>query len=135
MYKKYSDKLVEVGEKFKAYLAELSQDIAHGTYYQELQLKYSVSIGAGGNVDLSDLLYWINGIALPPIPAPDENVKPSGFLTSVVTRTDQPSHVIRCDPTITDSSGKEDELASFLSRDHYSGLIATSSMQVNPYLY
>ena len=114
MIKKYHDKIHEVGEKFISFLSEVSHDIGHGLFYQELQLKYSVNIGAGGNVDHNDLLGWIRGVAL----SSHGQAQASGFFPSVMHQPNNKSLVFEAeDESSADSN--QDELASFLTRDSY----------------
>ena len=129
MSAKYNNKLLEVGEKFKSFFTDVSHDIAHGTFYQELQIQYNVNIGAV-DVDLNDLLGWIRGMALPP----QSNVQSSGILSSVIHQSDQKSLVFENDNE-TIENNQDNDLASFLSRDNYASSSSIGSIQVKKYFW
>ena len=126
MTQKYNDKINEVGDKFNSFLAALSHDISHGTFYHELQLQYFVEVGSAGSVDLHDLLSWINGVALPPGHAADGQGQASGFLSSV---KNQPGGVPLNIHASSDASSADD-LASFLSLGYFAGDSSVGVVQV-----
>lgn len=124
--KMYTDKLAEVEEKFKAFQAELSAQVAHSTFYKEAQLPYYVNIGAGGELDIDVFLHWLKGIALPP----GSTASGSGFLSSVKTAEGQPALQLS-DASSSSSTSKEDELATFLSGANLTGSSSIGALQVS----
>ena len=128
MTKKYNDKINEVGDKFTSFLAALSHDISHGTFYHELQLQYFVDVGSAGKIDLQDLLGWINGIALAPGDAAVGQGQALGFLSSVQPSNNQPGVSLSIHAS-SDASSAND-LASFLSLGSYTGNSSVEIVQV-----
>ena len=131
MIKKYHDKIHEVGEKFKSFLTELSDDIVHGLFFKELELKYSVNIGAGGKVEQNDLLGWIRGVAL----SSQSQAHALGFFPSVMHQPNRKSLVYEVEDGSSADSTEADELASFLSRDSYAHSSTTGSILVKNTLF
>ena len=123
VFAKYQEKLIEVGDKFNLFVAQMSQDIAHGAFFMQQNKNYPVNIGAGGNVNLSDLLAWINCVIKPTsmaksTTAKGEPSKASGFLNNVIHQSVTPTISFTAEDN---AQGPDDaqELSGFLLRDNY----------------
>ena len=129
VFDQYNAKLVEVGEKFKNFLAHLSREILHGSFFTHNNLAYRINVGSKEAVEVSSLLTWIKCVAQPihPLPTSEEQqVKASGFISSVIHQVDEPAIVFRVDEN---EQYEKNSLDEFLSKDKHDNFIPVGSTQ------
>lgn len=126
IFKKYNSKITEVGKKFNNFVAHMSSEISHGSFFLQQKFDYPINIGAKV-VKVADLLRWINCVAQPiqPLPSADNHqLKASGFFSSVIHQVNEPS--ITFSESASSSTSSESALQSFLAKD-YNNFVATDS--------